>query len=517
MLNRPRSVVGRRAAGALVLAGVSALLLSSPAAAGAEKARPLRWGIDTEGGLPYFFKDPHDPTRFIGFEVDLVHALEKELGRRIEVHHCDFSSLLDGLQRGDFDFALNGLEITPERRRRVLFSRPYYIYQLQLAARDGETRFRNLEECVEGCVAGRLRVGTLETTSAERLLKKLGCTPKSFPDQDLPFKELQLGRLDAVLLDLPIALYYADPRERNRYARRLPGLKLVGEPLDRGYYGIAFRKDSKALADQFDRALDRLLKAGELQRIYEKWDLWNPDQERLRLASVADIAAAEGDSWTFGNYFPLLLQGAVVTVEITFASMALAVAVGLLVALARLYGGAVLGRLATGYVEFFRGIPVLLLLYFLYFGLPVISEHYGLPLSLKLSPWAAAILGLGLNYAAYEAEIYRTAIGAIPLGQWEAAASLGMSGPLTFRRIILPQAIRGILPPMTNDFVALFKDTSLVSVIAVVELNKQYQMLTKSGGDFLRIGLVTAVLYLVMSVPLGHLSRYLERRWGLAA
>src|ERR687894_824016 len=94
----------------------------------------------------------------------------------------------------------------------------------------------------------------------------------------------------------------------------------------------------------------------------------------------------------------------------------------------------------------------------------------------------------------------------IPRGQWEAAASLGMSGPLTFRR--------GILPPMTNDFVALFKDTSLVSIIAVVELSKQYQILTKSGGDYLQIGLATAALYLVMSVPLGYLSRYLEHRWG---
>src|SRR5437870_10553805 len=128
----------------------------------------------------------------------------------------------------------------------------------------------------------------------------------------------------------------------------------------------------------------------------------------------------------------------------------------------------------------------------------------------------AAIVGFGLNYAAYEAEIYRAGIGAIPLGQWEAAASLGMSGTLTFRRIILPQAIRTILPPMTNDLVALFKDTSVVSIIAVVELSKQYQILTKSGGGYVHIGLATAALYLIMSVHLGYLSRYLEKRWSKA-
>jgi polar amino acid transport system substrate-binding protein len=89
-----------------------------------------------------------------------------------------------------------------------------------------------------------------------------------------------------------------------------------------------------------------------------------------------------------------------------------------------------------------------------------------------------------------------------------------MSHGLTFRRIILPQAIRVILPPMTNDFIALFKDTSLVSVIALVELTKQYQILAKSSMRYLEIGLATALLYLVMSVPLGHLARYLEKRWG---
>src|SRR5262249_56482340 len=119
---------------------------------------------------------------------------------------------------------------------------------------------------------------------------------------------------------------------------------------------------------------------------------------------------------------------------------------------AALYGGGLLGLLATLYVEFFRGIPVLLLLFFLYYGLPGIAEYYHLPVSLRLEPMHAAVLGFGLNYAAYEAEIYRAGISAIPAGQWEAAASLGMSRALTFRRIILPQALRTILPPMTNDF-----------------------------------------------------------------
>jgi polar amino acid transport system substrate-binding protein len=103
----------------------------------------------------------------------------------------------------------------------------------------------------------------------------------------------------------------------------------------------------------------------------------------------------------------------------------------------------------------------------------------------------------------------------VPAGQWEAAAALGMSRTLTFRRIVLPQAIRVILPPMTNDLVALFKDTSVVSVIAVVELTKQYLILTKSTPEMvMEVALATAALYLIMSVPLGYLSRHLEHKWG---
>ncbi|HMC64109.1 MAG TPA: ABC transporter substrate-binding protein/permease [Gemmataceae bacterium] len=484
------------AAGALFLLAVFQPL--------AHAADSLVWAADAEGGAPYIFKDPDNPQRDIGFEVDLANALANQLGRTIEFKQYEYISLFLGLDRGDFDFAMNGLEVTSDRKGRYRFSRPYYIYKQQLVVRADEERFKTLEECkAADCV-----IGTLEETAAERLLDRLGVRKHRYQGQVEPYRDLQLARnVDGVLLDLPIALYHAKPN---------PKLKFAGEPRAKGYYAIAFSKHNESLAAEFDSALDRLLKNGELRRIYEKWQLWNDDQDELLLAQITDITSESSGPWPLARYFPLLAEAAWVTVAVTVLSFALAVVIALPIALSRMYGPAPLRWLALGHVEFFRGIPVLLLLVFLYFGLPSVSEHYALPLSLKLSAFQAAILGFGLNYSAYEAEIYRAGIGSIPRGQWEAAASLGMSSALTFRRIILPQALRTVLPPMTNDFVALFKDTSVVSVIAVVELTKEYSILAKNSGDYVGIGLATAALYLIMSVPLGYLSRYLERRWSKA-
>jgi polar amino acid transport system substrate-binding protein len=468
-----------------------------------DSTRPLVWAADAEGGAPYIFKDPKDPTQYLGFEKDIADALSRELKRPIQFRQYEYINLISGLERGDFDFAMNGLEITADRQRHVLFSQPYYVYKLQLVVRAGEERLPSLEAC-----RGRkdVTIGTLSETAAERLLHRMGIPVKAYSDQVLPYKDLSQRAIDGVLLDLPIAVYYA---------QKDPALKFAGDPVEPGVYAIAFNKKDEKLAHDVDAALERLIENRELRLIYEKWGIWNEDQKRLK--EPLDLVAESARKYSFSGFFPQLLDGAKLTVLISVLSMLLAISLGLPIALARLYGPAPLRWLATGYVEFFRGIPILLLLFFLYFGLPGIAQAYDLPFSLKLRPLEAAILGFGLNYAAYEAEIYRAGLGAIPLGQWEAAASLGLSSALTFRRIILPQAIRGILPPMTNDFVALFKDTSVVSIIALEELTKQYQILTKSSLQYLEIGLATAALYLIMSVPLGHLSRYLEARWGTEA
>jgi polar amino acid transport system substrate-binding protein len=223
-------------------------------------------------------------------------------------------------------------------------------------------------------------------------------------------------------------------------------------------------------------------------------------------AMDVNLVATSAKAWTFSQYAPLLFAAAGTTVALSITSMTLAMAGGLVVSLCRLYGPRPLQAAALGYVEFFRGIPLLLVLFFLYFGL----AHYGV----DLPATRTAVFGFGLTYAAYEAEVYRSAIRSVPRGQWEAALALGMSGPQAFRKVIFPQALRTALAPMTNDFVALFKDTSLVSVIAVRELTKEYLILSRSSLKFVELGLLTAALYLAMSIPLGYLSRWLERRWG---
>jgi polar amino acid transport system substrate-binding protein len=207
------------------------------------------------------------------------------------------------------------------------------------------------------------------------------------------------------------------------------------------------------------------------------------------------------------KYLPLLLRGAVVTVEISVLSMALAVGTGLLLALARMFGAVPVRWAAAAYIEVVRGTPLLIQLYLIYYGLP--------NLGIRLGAFAAAVIGLGLNYAAYEAENYRAGIQAIPRGQMEAALALGMTRWQALRRVILPQAFRIIIPPVNNDFIALFKDSSLVSVITMVELTKVYGMLATTTYDYIGLGVMTAAIYFALSYPASLAADFLERRLRL--
>jgi polar amino acid transport system substrate-binding protein len=204
------------------------------------------------------------------------------------------------------------------------------------------------------------------------------------------------------------------------------------------------------------------------------------------------------------RYLPALLSATLVTVVLSCLSMALAVLLGVLIASGRIYGARPLRVLLTAWVELIRGTPLLLQLFVLYFGLAAFVQ---------LPAFVAALLGLGLNYSAYESEIYRGALEAVPPGQLDAGRTLGLSERQILVLVRAPQAFRLALAPMTNDFVALLKDSSLVSVITVVELTKQTSIFAANIGSWVVPGAMCALLYLALSLPLARAARRIERRW----
>lgn len=455
----------------------------------------LRWGADPSGGAPYVFTDPSAPDNYIGYEKEMVDALAAAMGRKAEFVPSDWETLVSALQRHSFDIIVNGLEPTGDRAQQILFSKPYYIFQLQLTVRRDDNRINSLADCKNRTVA------TLGNTAASRLLQQENIPFRSYQDPVGAYRDLELKRIDAVLMDVPAEAFYAHGNTR---------LRPAGPPFTKGLYVIGLRKGDDALKAQVDVAIDKIIVDGTLEKILKKWNLWNDAQVEFQApirAGTGSQAAAYDMTNTSFNWRDAMLRltrAALVTVLIALGSMVIAVVLGLPLALGQWKGALWLRALCTAYVEFFRGTPVLVQLLFLYFGLPVIG--------IAMPGWLTALVGLGLNYAAYESQVYRASLESIPKGQWEAAYLLGMTPVLAFRRIIFPQAFRFALPPMTNDFVSLFKDTSVAFAISVWELATAYRELANASGQFLLLGIVVSAFYLAMSLPMAHLAQMLERR-----
>jgi polar amino acid transport system substrate-binding protein len=460
----------------------------------------LTYGSDEEGGGPYVYPDPRNPRGVTGFEVELMDRLARDLGAEAVLAQGQWDTLLQLLATRRVDMAVNGYEWTEARARDFLATRPYYVFQLQLmATRDRKVRsWADLLKPKPG--GGRWRVGVLGGSSAETFAIEQGKPHvEVIPYTGATDAMLSVvnGQLDATLQDLPAARFY-----RGQY----PALALVGPPEGHGYYVIYLRKGDTALRDALDQALSKRIASGDLRQLYERYGIWTDAQDELGTWTPDRLPTSSGQESLRGwplvrKYSRLLASSALMTLLLSVTSMPLAMAIGLLVALGRLYGPKPVRWATTVYIEVLRGTPLMLQLFVLFY-------------LLRLPPLVAGIGGLAINYSAYEAEIYRAGLQAIPAGQMEASLALGMSRRLALRRIIVPQAVRIVIPPVTNDFIALFKDTSVCSVITLIELSKQYQILANSTGGVLEFAVATALLYMAMSLPLSWFSRWSERRMG---
>jgi polar amino acid transport system substrate-binding protein len=488
----------------------------SPAPPIRPHATPLRWGGDAEGGAPFVEADANDPSKVRGFDVEISALIARGLGRPVQFVQVAWASIEASVERGDFDIGMSGVEDRPELRTRHAMTIPYFEFYEVLAVRTADSaRFHTLDDL------RNRRVATLGGTGAYEILlkakRRLGLVPVSYDDDVHPYSDLVAGRVDAVLLDNVIA---------DRSHRKLQGFVVQPAAVDTGHYGGILALGNSALRDSVNDVLRHSMRDGSLAKIFREWNVWDDRQAQFEQRMIGrdqtdalrarDLGGGLNPDITIvdsavaplvprPSYLPALLRAAVITLVLSCLAMALAVTVGIGVAAGRVYGPSWLRWLLGTYVEVVRGTPVLLQLFVLYYGLSSI---------IRLPAFGAAILGLGLNYAAYESEIYRAALENIAKAQLEAARTLGLSEFQILRLVRGPQALRLALAPMTNDFVALLKDSSLVSAITVVELTKQTAIYATNIGSWVVPGVLCALMYLAMSLPLSSMARRLERRWS---
>lgn len=461
----------------------------------------LRWGGDAEGGAPFVEADPANPSVVRGFDVEIAGMIAQGLGRKPVFVQTSWASLEQSVERGDFTVALSGLEDRPQLRERHSVSLPYFEFREVLAVRPADSaRYRKLSD-----LAHR-KVATLGATTAYQLLldaqKTDDVIPVSYDDDIHPYSDLVAGRVDAVLLDNIIA---------DRSLRRTPGFVIQPVPVATGHYVAVFAKADSALRDSADVILRARMRDGSLEKDFREWGVWDTTQTThfakvLSAEPTSAATAVPASRASILAYLPSFIRAAGITLALSCLSMALAVGLGILVAAGRVYGPSIVRIPLTVYVEVMRGTPLLLQLFVIYYGLSSV---------VKLPAFLAAVIGLGLNYAAYESEIYRAALMAIPRVQLEAARTLGFSERQILRLVRGPQALRLALAPMTNDFVALLKDSSLVSVITVVELTKQAAIYATNVGSWVVPGILCSLIYLVFSLPLSRYARSLERKWSV--
>ena len=506
----------------------------------------LVWGADQEGGGPFVFPDEKDPNKLVGFEVELAELITEHMGVKAQFAQGQWDKLPDLLDRGDIDIVLNGFEWNPGRAERYGTSIPYYIYELQLLARQDDDSIQSWDDLIKQPAGRPRKMSLLGGAAAEDFTNAFAAEHQTTIELALfdgvtdAMRAAELGtdNIDGNVQDLPIW---------NFYRKDFPNLKPVGPPVGRGFYVALLRKSDRQLLDSVNEAINVGLRDGRLRAIFERYGMWNDVQGMRALETSVDggfrglvksgesnsAATTEGGSDSEATNKPelsssqslhglkvitqrgwFLVRAALMTVLLSITAMPLAVLIGLMMALMKLYGKWFVSIPATCYVELVRGTPLVLQLYVIYFLVPEVLKFLFPGTHFSISAFWSAVAGLAINYSAYEAEIYRAGLQAIPKGQMEAALSLGMTRNLALRRIIIPQATRIVIPPVTNDFIALFKDTAVCSVITVVELSKEYYIQARNTGAIVELGLLTALLYLAMSYPLSVFAGRLERRLG---
>jgi His/Glu/Gln/Arg/opine family amino acid ABC transporter permease subunit len=478
----------------LATLGLLGLGLGGGPAQAADGDRIVRVG--TEGTYPPFtYKDPRT-QKLTGYDIEVVEAVAKKAGWRLQFVQSTFDALFPALDANRIDVIANQVTINPEREARYLFSTPYTYSHGVIVTAAGTKDIRSLAD-----LKGRTTAQS-ETSNWAQVARDAGAKVQSVEGFAQAAELLVQGRVDAIVNDnIAVLDYLASTGSKE--------IKIVGNAGDEiSKQALAFRKSDTALRDEADKALADLAKDGSLAKISEKYFDADVSVENAGKVKVTGSDSGRSTFEVVKDAAGPMLWGVVKgTIPLTVVSFAIGLLIALAAALARLSTNPMVNLPARAYISVIRGTPLLVQLFIVFYGLPDVG--------IKLPGFLAACIALSLNVGGYAAEIIRASILSVPRGQLEAATTIGMPYAQSMRRIVLPQALRIAVPPLSNTLLSLVKDTSLVSVVLVTELFREAQNAAAVSTRFLALYTVAALYYwvicFVLSLGQDRLERRLER------
>lgn len=473
----------------LMLAVISMISLS-PIKANAETEDKIYDRIQEEGILrvglsadypPYEFHTTIDgKDEIVGIDILIAEKIAEDMGVTLKIEEFGFDALLGALKTGKIDIIISGMSPTPERLKEVNFSDPYMEVKQRVVVRKGEENRFNSVNDFEGIKVGAQKQTTQEDLAKNELIGSEVVSLQKFTDIIL---QLQNKKIDAAVVEGPVAEAYLSQTDDLSFA-------------DNVQFADADKQTAVAISKEAPILLERI--NGTIATVKEENLI-----ERYKKEASALMFNEES---FFEKYAPYYLKGTAFTILLALVGVFFGAILGAILALMKISANKLLKLLATVYIEYVRGTPLLVQIFLVFFGTNVIG--------LDLSALASSLIALSLNSAAYVAEIVRAGINAVDVGQMESARSLGMNKLQAMKLIIMPQAIKNILPALGNEFVTVIKESSVVSVVGVSELMFQAGVVQgASFKPFIPI-VIASIIYFVLTFGLSRILGVAERRLG---
>lgn len=438
----------------------------------------LRVGLSADYAPMEFEHTVNGKTEYAGVDIDLAKKIAKDNNLKLKIVNMSFDSLLGALKTGKIDIIISGMTSTPERKKQVDFSDSYMMTKnIMLVKKDKVNEYKDIKDFNNKKVGAQK--GTEQEKIAQTEIENASITSLSrLPDVILALKS---GKVEGAVVEKPVAEAYLKQNPK----LGISNVKFNEEEKDTV---IAVPKDSPKLLSQINKTIKEVKDKGLIDKY---------------MTNAAN--AMNDDSGFISKYGSFFLKGIKITILISLIGVALGSILGAFVALMKLSKIKIISWIASIYIEILRGTPMLVQVFIVFFGITA-------ALGLDISALVCGTIALVINSSAYIAEIIRAGINAVDKGQMEAARSLGLNYRQTMKSVIMPQAIKNILPALGNEFVTLIKESSIVSTIGVGEIMLNAQVVQGISFDPFTPLLVAAALYFVLTFVLTRIMNMIEGR-----